>query len=267
MEAEHPSHADRHVGIGGEVEIDLQRIADRAKPGRGRAAHCARHGENRIRLLPKGVGQQELFPETHDEALNAGIDLIEILPAGYDLRSNGLIAYDRAGHKLREETYVKRHVEEILLRLDRSPVHVNDVAHALKGEKRDADRHDHLQDRKVCVKQGIRRDQQPVSILVVDKRSQTGQQLQPQTEAADRFRSGAVNDPGAAVAHQDHREHQQNAPALAPKIEEQGKDQQHQIAKAAEALRHNKVAKADGGKEKHQKGKTAENHARTSFTQ
>ena len=49
-EAEHPAEADRHVGVAGEVEVDLQRVGERAEPRR-------RRGQSGRASAKAGVGR------------------------------------------------------------------------------------------------------------------------------------------------------------------------------------------------------------------
>ena len=69
-EAEQTSKADGHVGVAGEIEVDLEGEGQRAQPCRDHGGRG--HGGD---LLPHGahlVGQQHLLAETDDEPLHTG---------------------------------------------------------------------------------------------------------------------------------------------------------------------------------------------------
>ena len=68
----------------------------------------------------------------------ARVDAARVLPL-LELGQELAGADDRTGHEVREERDVDREVEEVH-RLDLAPVDVDDVAHRLEREERDADR-------------------------------------------------------------------------------------------------------------------------------
>ena len=62
------------------------------------------------------------------------------LPALVELSGDGLVADDRAGDELGEEGDVERDVDRIAIGAEAAAVDVDDVAQAVEGEERDAER-------------------------------------------------------------------------------------------------------------------------------
>ena len=79
-EAEQPSQADGHVGIAGEIKVDLEREGQRAQPRRDHGGRG--HGGD---LLPHGahlVGQQHLLPQSRDKPADTRGEQRGRLPVG-----------------------------------------------------------------------------------------------------------------------------------------------------------------------------------------
>ena len=139
MEPENPPQADGHVGVAGEIEVDLQRIPDNPQPGKARGEPPRRLGEGRVRDEAHLVGEKHLFGQAEEEALQPLRHVIHALPPAADLLRHRGVADDGSRHQLREEHHIERHMEEALLRRRVPPVNVDDIAHGLEGVKADAD--------------------------------------------------------------------------------------------------------------------------------
>ena len=138
MEAEHPAQADGHIGIAGEIKIDLQRIGDGTQPG-----GC--HGKPRQEVeavvgdLGHVVGKQELLAQAVDEPLHTGADIGEAFLPGDDLLLHLLIPDNGSGDELGEQGYVQAHIEGIFLPVCLAIVNIEQIAHQLEGEEGNAD--------------------------------------------------------------------------------------------------------------------------------
>src|SRR5262249_38601307 len=72
VEAEHPPGADRHVGVAGEVEVDLDRVADQPQPGERGGELGGGDGEDAVGGQADGAGDDGLLGQADDEAPHAG---------------------------------------------------------------------------------------------------------------------------------------------------------------------------------------------------
>ena len=142
-EAEHPSEADRHVGVAGEIEIDLQRVADNAEPGVGGRELRQRHGEDLVRRACDDVGDQHLLREADDEAPNAAGEVVDRDDPPRELIRDVAVADDRPRDQLRKQQQVQRRMHRALLRRRIAAVDVHDVGDRMEREERDADRQEH----------------------------------------------------------------------------------------------------------------------------
>ena len=138
-ESEHDSEPDRHVGIAGEIKIDLHGIGDQPDPrlDQGAIVNLIERDLNERR---DDVGHQHLLGETDNEYPSADGGAAKREPAGVKLTSDRLVANDRPRDQLREERNVESDVDRIAVGPEPSAVDVDDVGQAVEGEKRDAER-------------------------------------------------------------------------------------------------------------------------------
>ena len=80
-DAEHQRYADRHVGIAGEIEIELEGIGQRADPGlvEGRRRRAERERDQRL----DAVGEAGLLEQADREDDQAAQDQMRIGPLGF----------------------------------------------------------------------------------------------------------------------------------------------------------------------------------------
>ena len=139
--AEHFSEADRHVGIAGKIEINLQRVANDAKPRRGQRKFRRRQGENLVRRKRHGIGDDHFLARPPAEPPDPLSKHRAAELAAQQLRGDGVPAQDRPGHQLRKKENVERHIRGILCRRPFAPVNINHIRERVKREKRDSDGH------------------------------------------------------------------------------------------------------------------------------
>ncbi len=101
VKAEHPAHADRHIAITREVEINLQRVTDYTQPCRRRGTGI--HAENGVGDECGYVGDQYLFGKTHDEAAHAFREFLQIAGSVRKFLLYIDVTHDRSGDKLGEQ--------------------------------------------------------------------------------------------------------------------------------------------------------------------
>ena len=128
MEAEHASETDGHIAVAGKIEVDLQRVANGARPSCQHADFSGRQREHRVRHLTERVRQQQLFAQTADKPADAECGLLRSGAAAVDLLLDVMVFDDWPGDQLREKRDVQQHLLERVRDRLRLPVHVNNVA-------------------------------------------------------------------------------------------------------------------------------------------
>ena len=238
LEAEHFAETDRHIRVAGEIEVNLQRVANRAHPrtGGGQLARCI--FEYAVRNLREHVGQQHLFAEPEQEAADTLGKLRKRVLSHGKLHVDIVVAYDRACNQLREHGDVQRQRKQIVLRRNLSAVYVNDVAERLKRVKRDADRHDNVRHRNAQSEQAVRRADEEIQILEYTQQAQIGDN----TQNEQRFSVCTAHGQTEQVIHQYRKNQHADQPGFSVKIEEQAEQKQHRVPHADKVLRHDIIA-------------------------
>ncbi len=139
METEQLAQADGHIGVAGEVIVDLQGIAQGPQPGKGGREVPDRRVPGGVGHHGQLVGEEHLFPQAHNEAAAAGGEVRPGLPAALDLVGYGGVLDDGPGDELGKEGDVETQPEGVALDLRRPHGHVKDIAQGLEGEEGDAD--------------------------------------------------------------------------------------------------------------------------------
>ena len=144
LEAEPSRRAARDVAVGREVRVDLDREGEDARPQDLEGRRLER--EDLVGDQADVVGNHQLLEEAprHQPQTRArGVG--REVPRAFHLRQQRRGPFDRAGHQLREEGDVGRHVQQAGAGAQRAAIDVDGVAQRLEREKRDADRQHHLQ--------------------------------------------------------------------------------------------------------------------------
>ena len=270
VEAEHPAHADRHVGIGREVQIDLQHVGRRAEPAlqhrealdrrevlrkeRGVRGRGGRE-QQLIGQRAAGVGQQRLLRQADREAAQAGQKVPAGLTADEKLARKGLVADDRAGDALVEQRRVEQHVPVAALGVGVAAVDVDDVGHQLEGIERNADRQRDARD-EVGDRPEDRADQRGVFEKADERDIHRDRDRQPHPGRLDIGR--VVDAQGAVPARQRHEHQQQNILRLSPRVKDQREDQQGDVL--APAVRADEIHEQGERKKGIYEQKAGKNH-------
>ena len=263
VEAKQMAQTDGHIGIAGEIEIDLEGEGDSAQPRRYGGG--GGHGGD---LLPQGahlIGDQHLFGQTHHEALHAPAGLEHALPAEHQLMLHRLVLDDGAGDQLGEQGDVRAHVENIALGLDDAAVHVDGIGHGLEGIEADADRQGKPQCRDPGRQEAVDVVDGEIRVLEEAQDSQIAHNIYDQHRLGGLFPSGGpemADEPGVGVVKHRGEQHDENILRLAPAVKDKAGQKQHGIAGPAGAQ------EIDGrrqGQKEQQKDGTAEDHNAFSF--
>ena len=125
VEAEHQTHADRHLRITGEIEVKLHTVCGNAHP-------CSGCGNGLIadicEVIPEVaelICQQHLASQTDDKELNA---LPELVGSGLTVMQLLLHigeADDRSGNELREHQNISAEIDQTVFHIDLIAVNVD----------------------------------------------------------------------------------------------------------------------------------------------
>ena len=139
METEQLAQADGHIGVAGEVEIDLEGEGQHAQPGARHRQLAQRHGLIALPQHPHIVGDEHLFRHAHHKGLHAGGEFVRGAGPLVDLIPQVLIFDDGSGDQLGEQGDEGAEVDDGPLSPGVAPVDVDGVAHGLEGVEGDAD--------------------------------------------------------------------------------------------------------------------------------
>ena len=238
MQAQHLAHADGHVGIRAEVQIDLHHEGRHADPGAqhghllqraevlGKKAGIARRGvgqQQRVHQCAAGVGKQGLFGEADAEAPDAVGELFAAVTGDEEFLRNAVVAHDGPGDALVKQRGIQQHVPVFLFGGCIPPVHVRHIGQQLEGIKRDADGQGDARD-----KIGHRSEQRAEQPRIFEKADQpeVDRRRQDQPQLSLVLRRRLCDAQGAEPVRQGHPHQKQHVFRLSPGIEDQGEHQQ-----------------------------------------
>ena len=136
--AEHEAEPDRHVRVTAEVEINLERVPDRAKP---RVERADRAGvESRVRDFSARIREQDFFREAEHEEGDAAREFVRSEDAMFELVGEKGEFQDRPRDEVREHGNETGKIDEVRHRLGLAAINVDRVAERLKGVEADAER-------------------------------------------------------------------------------------------------------------------------------
>ena len=138
-ETEDPADADGHIRIAGEVKIDLEEEQEGRQP-RTEEGQPRRVGSEVGNDLARVIRQQHLLGKTGGKAQDAVEDHPRIRAALRQLRSDLLIAHDRALRHFREHADVQQEIREALRAVVLPAVDVDQIGQRLEGIEGNAQR-------------------------------------------------------------------------------------------------------------------------------
>ena len=231
-ESEHQAETDRHVRVTAEVEVNLERIRDRAVPGI-ETAQVARI-ERGVRDLAAGVCQQNLLRHAEHEERSTTREFLPGKRAFAELVGDVLEADDRTCDELREHRNVARVVDEVRHDLRIAAIDVDHVAHALERVEADAERQNHTEEPEILRLRDAQRRHRRVVVV------------EPEVEVLEEAEDCQVADDGdrheqllprricahqtaVRVVHARVEQHQQAEPGIRPPVEDVAEDRQREV--------------------------------------
>ena len=232
-ESEQAHQAERHVGIAGEVEIDLERITDQAQPGERRGQLARWQVKDQIGDAAQRVCDEYFLAEAQQKPAQPIRDIGHAPVAARDLLAEVAPPDDRSGDELRKEQDVEGKVEQPALGPGVPLVHVDHVRDRVEREEGDAQRQ-----RDVVPLDPIASDGQRDLVQVrhrevrvlEDRERQQVERDSGREPATPRQRQVSVADrePESPVG-EDRGHDEADEPAFAPHVEQHACDEQDRI--------------------------------------
>ena len=140
VEAKHPAHADGHVGVAGEIEVDLHGKSEQPKPGASRANLREVAIEPGLHEERGHIGDADLFEEPLRKPAQPAPGAIPRMDTVIDLGRNLGVSDNRAGDELVKEAHKEQELERRAGGGDLAAIDIDHIGNGLKGVEGDADR-------------------------------------------------------------------------------------------------------------------------------
>ena len=232
-EAHHAAHADGHVGIRREVQVDLQAEEQHAQPVTSRRLSSQAgiaDGQQRIGNRSARVGQNGLFRQTDAEASHAVVDVVFSRTAFVNLFGNRLVAHNRASDALMEERRIEQQLPITGLRINFPAVDIDHVRNELERVERDADgQHDfgnQLGHTEYRLEVGAEESQ----VFEDAEHAQQHNTLCNKPELSLAWRVGPLDEQGEPPAGKRVAHEQHEVARTTPRIEDKRGNEQHHVA-------------------------------------
>ena len=267
FDVQHAGQPDRHVGVAGKVEVDLQRIGQGRVPGleEGQAFAGRRGVEAGVGEAAERVGQHQLLGQPEEEQGETGG---EVLSVGADdggvaeLRDDIAGTHDRTGDQMREESDeggVGQGRDVVAV----PAVRINQEHHLLKGEEADGQRQKDVQRRLV----GGEDVPQEVGVFEPAQQAQVEDQTGDQPAArrgpppCHRMVQNTLADDVIAADGAGQQQHEGRVP---PAVEEQARPDQprQRPARIAPAAQQEEPGEAEGQEAQDERGGIEQHGAR-----
>ena len=149
MESENFSETYRHIGIAGEVIINLDREHKNAEPDRGGASCCKVTGKISFGELAGNVCDKDFFCKTNKESCCSAPDILEVFTAVVNFHRNVGVSYDRTRNELGIERNIHEEFHIVMLGFNVALINVNSIAEGLEGIEAYTDRKREFRNRKI----------------------------------------------------------------------------------------------------------------------
>ena len=139
VEAQHLAQADGHIGVAGEIEINLEGVCQNADPGSAGGKLSQVVGFDFRPEHTDAVGQDHLLGKAADKGAHTLSDGGQIDAALVQLPLHIRIPDDGPGNQLGEHGYIGAEVYNAFLYMNLAAVQVDTVGHALEGVEGNTD--------------------------------------------------------------------------------------------------------------------------------
>ena len=227
-ETENAAHADGHVGIAAEIEIDLEGVGNCHEPA-APEGHIAR-GHQLIGDDAAGVGQQHLLGKADEKSQEAFVHILGPDLTALQCRFNVGVIDDGAGNQLGEETHIHQKPSVTALHRHLAAVHIHRIGQHLKGVEGDADGQHGLQKGVFPAQKTGNHIAEEAEIFKVKQKAEAQGNAGDHADRAVQGTSGAVNQQTAEVVDGYRQQHDEDPFGFSPRVEKQRKCQQHTVS-------------------------------------
>ena len=257
MKTQHTAHADGHVGIRGEIQIDLETVSDQTQPCTKnretvqRLSTCnhirskAFRQDHRLCKSAAGIGKQYFLGKTHGEPGNTLSPLRGSGLSAEEFQIDGFVPNNGACNALVKQSGIQKNIPVALLYLGIAPVYINDVGKKLEGIEGNTDGKNNIADEN----RNIAKDAENQSgIFKIADQTDINHCGKTYKNFFADGRSGPVYTQRAKPGCKCHEHQQKGVLRLTPGIENQRENQKNRI------LRFPRPAKAVSQKGQGEKG-------------
>ena len=227
MKPEDPAQADGHVGIAGEIEIDLE--------GKGKGVHPVKQ-HRRLGAFPEEADQQgevvrqdDLLAQARQKTPQTQIYILPVRVSVLQFSCHIHIADDGTGNQLGKQGYIGSKGDGIFLSRNGTPVDVDGVAEALEGIEADAHRQGQPQKGNSQAGNSIDTANKEVRVFEKAQQSQTDDHRHRQPEFLSPPLPCPLNGKTAEKEKDNGKNHQKKQFRFAPAVKNQAGDEQNGI--------------------------------------
>jgi hypothetical protein len=170
-EAENSSKAYCHIGIAGEIEINLEHKCRRIHPIEKNGFFVA-FTENGTKFA-ESVCEKNLFSKADAEALDSVSGFFKGVGAVFKHIGDIDVTDDRSGDKLREKDYVSAEIDDVFVRFGIAALNVNGIACDLESIEAYADRKRNFKKRNGKTRCGVEVADEKIGIFEIGKEGKT----------------------------------------------------------------------------------------------
>lgn len=144
VESQHTAQSDGHIGVTGEVIINLESVGNHSQPGQRRTKLACFQRPYLVRHISQSIGNEYFFPHPETETFYPVQKIFPCLGPPAQRRGDIAVLYDGSCDELGKQGDIQGEIQDVGLGRDRIPVDVHHIGHGLESEKGDTDGQYHL---------------------------------------------------------------------------------------------------------------------------
>ena len=227
MESEQPAQADGHIGIAGEIEVDVQHEGHGVHPVKEDALFAG--GPENFRQLSQLVCNQNLLGKANEKPPGTVCRILKGCLPALQFPGHIYIPDDGTGNQLGKQRHISTEGNGIFLGRDIPPVHIHRIAHALEGIEADADGQGQAQQRNGKARYCGKALKEEVCVLKNRQQHDADDNGNCQPDFLHCRLSRGFNGQAAAIEGSDGKRHQRQILRLSPAVEKQAGQQKYCI--------------------------------------
>ena len=233
VESEDPAKTYRHIGITGEVIINLDGEHQYSEPHSCSGLLCQVSGEIGFCKLSCDVCDEYFFGKTHKESCGTGPDIIKGFLAVVYFPCNVDISYDRTCNKLGIKGNIHEIFHVVMLRFNISFINIDGIAEGLESIEADTDWESECRNRKRKTGEEIDIFHKKAAVFENTEKSKVENKRRNQSELCSDFTAVFFYQQTVDIVN-GRAENKQGYPnGFAPGIEKERKENKHRISECS----------------------------------